>query len=45
MNENCYEAVYSEDYADYIVEYNGDRQVLEEIYSTGGRKIFRKQLM
>lgn len=33
MNENCYEAVYSEDYADYIVEYNGDRQVLEEIYS------------
>ncbi len=32
MNENCYEAVYSEDYADYIVEYNGDRQVLEEIY-------------
>ncbi len=33
MNENCYEAVYSEDYADYIVEYNGDRQILEEIYS------------
>lgn len=33
MNENCYEAVYGEDYADYIVEYNGDRQVLEEIYS------------
>lgn len=33
MNEKCYEAVYSEDYADYIVEYNGDRQVLEEIYS------------
>lgn len=33
MDENCYEAVYSEDYADYIVEYNGDRQVLEEIYS------------
>lgn len=32
MEENCQDIVYSEDYEDFIIEYTGQRQSIEEFY-------------
>lgn len=33
------DAVYSEDYVEYIIEYNGDREVLMDLYQPYGLNI------
>ncbi len=44
MAENCEEAVYSEEYEDYIIEYFGQGQEVGEIYQTSCYQLMTNRL-
>ena len=44
MAQNCEEAVYSEEYEDYIIEYFGEGREVEEFYQTSCYQLLTNRL-